>query len=383
MTSPTAVRNLTSDEVLARTRDIARRWALQRDERQQRTTLDPADFDELIEAGVHLTAVPAELGGVWQGVLKTTRSNCEILKAIAKVDPSVALVTVMHSAVLQDVLRLREAAQPHTAAWETERRWVFDQILGGHWFGTLGSEPGKASDRERNGATIRPGADGGYRMSGRKHFGSGSGIVSYFLSEATCEGEDSPETVYLDLRGIPHDGSAGVRLVAPWDGLGMRATQSNSYEFQDFPVVRSVLPKSTFGPPSPYFPCAYSAVGLGVVEAAIEATRSELDTRAGDLGPFEQVEWANAQMDAWLMQQAFEGMLRAIEQRSPSLGAEVMRGKVACGQLAESALTSICRVVGARTYSRSSPYGNWFEDVRALGFLRPGWRTAFDSLMMR
>jgi alkylation response protein AidB-like acyl-CoA dehydrogenase len=371
----------TFDDVRLQAQDIAARWAAQRGERQHRTSLYPEDFAELQRAGVHLTAVPAELGGLWAGVVRSTRSISKIFRTLAKGDPSVALVTVMHPAVLQPVLAIREAQEPYASAWEAERRWIFETILGGAWWGTIGSEPGKNSDRERVSATARLDPDGRYRLSGRKHFATGSGIASYMVTSAVPSGETSVESFYLDMRGVSFDGSAGARLIAPWDGHGMAATQSHALEFEDFPATRSALPGALRGPESPFFLCAYIAVVLGVVESAIEAAGDELERRGDDLHAYEQVEWTNAGLDAWLMVQAFEGMLRSIETRSPSMGAEVMRGKVACGQLAESALTRICRVVGARSYSRSSPFGNWFEDVRALGFLRPGWRTAFDDLI--
>lgn len=371
----------TLDEVHLLAQEIAARWAVQRAERQRRTSLDPKDFAELEGAGVHLTAVPVEFGGLWGGVRKSTRPISDIFRALAKGDPSVALVTVMHPAVLQPVLAIREAPEPFSASWKAERQWIFETILGGAWWGTIGSEPGKSSDREPVVATARLDPDGRYRLSGRKHFATGSGIASYMVTSAVAEGETAAESYYLDMRGVPTDGSAGIRLVAPWDGHGMAATQSHAFEFEDFPVIRSALPSALRGPESPFFLCAYIAVVLGVVENAIEAAREELERRGEDSHAYEQVEWTNAGLDAWLMAQAFEGMLRSIETRSSSMGAEMMRGKVACGQLAESALTRICRVVGARSFSRSSPFGNWFEDVRALGFLRPGWRTAFDDLI--
>ena len=58
----------------------------------------------------------------------------------------------------------------------------------------------------------------------------------------------------------------------------------------------------------------------------------------------------------------------------------VLRGKLAVSELAESVLRRICRVMGGGTFARQSPYGFWFEDVRALGFLRPPWGLAFDAL---
>lgn len=52
----------------------------------------------------------------------------------------------------------------------------------------------------------------------------------------------------------------------------------------------------------------------------------------------------------------------------------------AIAELGEGSLTRIARVLGGGTFSRRSPVASWFEDVRALGFLRPPWGLAFDSL---
>jgi hypothetical protein len=38
-------------------------------------------------------------------------------------------------------------------------------------------------------------------------------------------------------------------------------------------------------------------------------------------------------------------------------------------------------VLGGGTFSRSSPFGFWLEDVRALGFLRPPWGLAYEQLL--
>ena len=37
-------------------------------------------------------------------------------------------------------------------------------------------------------------------------------------------------------------------------------------------------------------------------------------------------------------------------------------------------------LIGGGTFARQSPFGCWFEDVRALGFLRPPWGLAYDRL---
>jgi hypothetical protein len=72
-------------------------------------------------------------------------------------------------------------------------------------------------------------------------------------------------------------------------------------------------------------------------------------------------------------------MLRAVERETSPL-LSVIRGKTSVSELAESVLRRICRVMGGGTFARHNPYGFWFEDVRALGFLRPPWGLAFDAL---
>jgi hypothetical protein len=120
-------------------------------------------------------------------------------------------------------------------------------------------------------------------------------------------------------------------------------------------------------------------VVVGIVETAVDTARAQLDGRRDELRPYESVEWTQAEVESWLILQAYEGMLRAIETGEPALGA-VLRGKTGIAQLAESCLLRLCRVLGGGTFARQSPFGNWFEDVRALGFLRPPWGLAFDAV---
>jgi len=57
-----------------------------------------------------------------------------------------------------------------------------------------------------------------------------------------------------------------------------------------------------------------------------------------------------------------------------------IQGKMVIAELAESVTRRICRVTGGGSFSRHSPYGFWFEDVRALGFLRPPWGLTYHNL---
>ena len=232
-------------------------------------------------------------------------------------------------------------------------------------------------------ATARRGpSDGAYLLTGQKTFGSGSGITSYMITVAVPEGETAPDMFVLDMREAEWDGSTGVTLTAAWDGHGMAATQSHAFSFEEFPVTRVAWPGQfprLAGAAGGLGQCCFSAVIAGVAEVALDTARQQMARRRDDLRAYERVEWARAEMEGWLIEQAYEGMLRAMEAAQDSR-LRTVQAKTAIAELAESVLRRICRVIGGGTFSRSSPFGYWLEDVRALGFLRPPWGLAYDRL---
>ncbi len=202
------------------------------------------------------------------------------------------------------------------------------------------------------------------------------------VTVAVPEGETAPDMFVLDMRDVPWDGSAGVTLTAAWEGHGMPATQSHAMAFNEFPVTRMAWPgqfRRIGEAPGGFTQSLFTAVHVGVVEVALETARQQLSRRRDSLRAYERVEWTKAELEGWLIQQAYEGMLRAMEQdRDRRLRA--VQAKTAIAELAESVLRRIGRVIGGGTFSRSSPFGYWYEDVRALGFLHPPLGLAYDQL---
>jgi alkylation response protein AidB-like acyl-CoA dehydrogenase len=306
-----------------------------------------------------------------------------MLRTLAHGDSSVALVCAMHPAVLNFWMATAQAPAPFHKAWDDQRRTIFHNVREGAFWGTIASEPGTAGDIAKSRATARRGpTNGAYLLTGQKNFGSGSGVTSYMITVAVPEGETAPDMFVLDMRNVPWDGSARVTLTAAWDGHGMAATQSHAMAFKEFPATRMAWPgqfrliqEATGG----FTQCCFTAVIVGVVEVALETARQQMARRRDTLRAYERVEWTKAELEGWLIQQAYEGMLRAIEQdRDRRLRA--VQAKTAIAELAESVLRRISWVIGGGTFSRSSPFGYWYEDVRALGFLRPPLGLAFDQL---
>jgi len=166
--------------------------------------------------------------------------------------------------------------------------------------------------------------------------------------------------------------------------MGMAATQSHAMRLEGVPSVRMAwsgsLPTLARAA-GPLIATLFTAVILGVVDEAISVAREQVRSKASQLRPYEQVEWARAELDHWLAVQAYDGALRAIEGGVPGVAFHgALRAKEGVAELAEQTMLRLTRLIGGGTFSRRSPFAHWFEDVRALGFLRPPWGLAYDSL---
>src|SRR5688500_11532478 len=126
--------------------EVGQRFASERKDRLLRRELDPKDFTALAEAGFLATGAPVEDGGLWESVPKTTRLDAEMLRAIARGDSSVALVSAMHPAVLSFWLATPSVPEPDADAWRAQRSDVARRALDGAWWGTITSEPGSGGD---------------------------------------------------------------------------------------------------------------------------------------------------------------------------------------------------------------------------------------------
>lgn len=365
---------------------LAERWRPERTERLRRTELDRHDVDAVIATGYATLVVPREHGGCWEGPGTLVHLGTA-LAAIARVDPSLALVLSMHPAVLSYWLGTPDAPEPHAAAWAEQRNRFFDLARNGHLWGTVTSEPGSGGDIWRTCATATPvdgiDAPGRFAVHGQKHFGSGFGVLPFMMTTALVaddQGRSLPDVFVLDLRELPVD---GVTVTQRWDGVAMRATQSHAVNLDGAIAERAAWPFGVLAD------TAFAAtvmlplwvrITAAIVDEAVAELRGRLVARRSELRSYDEAEWARIDVECFQIRRIVEGM----SGDSPNVGAvavDALRAKLAVAELSESVLSRVARVAGGGALSNTSPVASWHQDVRALGFLRPPWSLAVEQLL--
>ena len=328
----------------------------------------PGDYQLLADVGYTRLCVPEAAGGDWQGTGVTGPVLAEITRELARGDPSVALVAAMHPAVLA---YWHAAPSTHSAeSFTAQAEANFASALDGHWWGTMMSEPGSGGDVAKTRSTAtRDGS--GYRISGQKHFGSGSGQTSFMVTTARTPA-DEVDLFVVDMRDKSWNGDEGLTLLREWDGHGMCGTQSHAFELSNCAAERADAGKAftaAISQVSSLSGVLFCAVVVGILDEAFAYTLERLQSKANGMRALERVELVQARNEHWQCVTLYRAARNALG--SATGLREARQAKFAIAQHAENALARLSKVAGGSSYSRSSPLGQWTQDVKALGFLRP------------
>jgi alkylation response protein AidB-like acyl-CoA dehydrogenase len=170
------------------------------------------DLAELRSIGYLGAAVPVEHGGWGLTLVELARSQ----RRLARYAPATALAMTMHSYWVGIAIEVE-------AAGDLSLRWIFDEALSGEVFAAGHAEAGNdmpvllsTCQAER--------VDGGYRLTGRKQFGSNGPAWRWLGAHAMdVDAPGGPQVVHAFVERT----SPGVTVVETWDTLGMRPTQSH------------------------------------------------------------------------------------------------------------------------------------------------------------
>jgi len=344
---------------------------------------------ELARNGYLALGIPHALGGEGATVTEIVLGNL----ALSKGDASLGLVVAMHTALLG---RVRDAALWPPAQFEPIAREIVAARAGqGALINSLASEPEMGSP-SRGGlpSTIATrAASGGWRISGRKTFSSGSTVLRWGLvSAAVHVGDVEP---YLGNFLIPM-ATRGVRIEPTWDTLGMRATCSHTVVFEDVEVPADAgLPRvPSSGDAVPYergWSLAVAAVYVGVAEAArdfaVQFARNRKPTALGgkSIASLPNIRERAGRLDLLLFQA--RGLLVSSARAwdaAPSLDLDgaLAATKVVTSNTALAVAEEAMRLVGGSSLDRSMSLERHYRDVRG-GLHHPPQDDAALALLAR
>ena len=170
------------------------------------------DFEELRQAGYLRMAVPQAFGGPGLSLA----AICQEQRRLARRSAPTALALNMHllaTGIAADLYRQGDHSQ----------QWLLEEVAQGEVLAYGHAEAGNdlevlyaAGKAER--------VEGGYRFTGRKHFGS----LTPVWTRLCIYGVDTahPEGPHIIHGFLPRD-TAGYHIEETWDTLGMRATRSD------------------------------------------------------------------------------------------------------------------------------------------------------------
>jgi len=314
-------------------------------------------FALLKREGFFKAHVPAELGGGGAGY----REICDVVRILARGCSSTGLAFAMHTHQVAVAAWRREHEGAPTEGL-LKRVAAEDLVLissgGSDWL--AGS--GKAEK-----------VDGGFRITARKIFASGSPAGDLLMTSAVYEDPEAGPTV-LHF-GVPFK-AEGVTLLDTWRVLGMRGTGSNDVELKDvFVADAGVAGRRPQGKWHPLFhaismlafPIIYSAY-LGVAEGArakaLEVARKK---PADDNLVFLTGEMENA---LFACRAAMDAMIRNAETSKPGPEAtnRAMMGRQLVGQSAIRTVERALEVAGGQAFYRGLGLERAFRDVQAARF---------------
>lgn len=344
-----------------RARLLASEFATRAREYDEAAAFPEKDFERLRAEGYLALTVPEELGGrgLWQG--GRFLPFYLVLEAIAAGAASTAQLLQVHSHASGIVAYLGN---------EEQRRRILGDVAGR---GALVASCGSETDPERLGAgkmesELRP-VQGGFRLSGVKHFGSLAPVADYYLLYVLAPGAKS--LAEGDTTVIVPKGTPGISLKDTWDTMGMRATISWSLYLEDVFVPY----EDVIGQPGDWvqhdprtFTLAYVANHLGAAQGVFDFLCHYLRDRPfltkddviaytlGEMDASLQAARASMWYAAWLWEQG-----RCDEAELAS-----MRALHTSKQAAMMITMKAFDVCGARSAFKSLPVERAFRDVRTF-----------------
>jgi alkylation response protein AidB-like acyl-CoA dehydrogenase len=316
--------------------------------------------------------LPVDVGGSGLG----PRTFAAVAATLAEADASVAMVYLMHILGAATI----SAARPSAAQAVTP---ILREIGVGRHLSTLAfSEAGSRSHFWAPVSRARRNGNG-VRISAKKSWVTSAGHAqSYVVSSLAPEGMGPTDsTLYV----LPAE-TRGLSVVAPWDGLGLRANASAPIALEDchipshfqltddgagFQAMLNVV--------LPLFSLGTAAVALGLCRAAVAATATHLKSAKfehlgeslGESLPTLRAQLAAMQIDTDGLSARIDDLIGHLEKPRETTMLRVLETKAAAGEAAISVTSTAMRVCGGAAFSKHLSIERLFRDSHAGAVMAP------------
>ncbi len=331
------------------------------------------NIDELRESGYLGLTVPEELGGLGGDLTDMVVAQ----ERLAAGCGSTALVVNMHLSMTGQLAR----------AWRSTGNERAEELLRGAAGGTVflagaTAEPGHALVRSTGSKAVR--IDGGYLVTGKKTFGTGTAAATHLTSMAVYE--EHPDGPQVLVFRIPVDTPGLTVMTGTWHTSGMRATCSDNVELHDvevpddavslrFPAghLDGTLLQTLWGWAMPSFGAVYLGIAVGALEQCVRDTqRRGWQQRAFAQNTIAEcevlVETARAVIGRTAEEVMGNSLWTALDVQEGM--ARVMTAKLVGTNNAVSIVDRVVQLVGSPALKAGSLYDRAQRDVRA-GTMHP------------
>ncbi|MGA6161534.1 acyl-CoA dehydrogenase family protein [Amycolatopsis magusensis] len=330
------------------------------------------NYEDLRAAGLLKLSIPEELGGLGA----TQAELIPVLERLATGDGATALAVNMHITPMGQWSSVwRRTGNPRLEGL------LRDAAEGNLIWAAVTSEfgsPNLMSDARTKAERV----EGGFRITGRKNFGTNTAVATHASTTARYEDpEKGPMLLLLRIELKDPD----VAIHPTWNMLGMRATQSNDLEFSglfvpdenvvhSFPVghLDATVTETVFGWSQPAFGAIYLGIAVGALDWAKQQVRRRglvEDARAQDAIADAEIliESARALLYRHTAQFGTPQMYEELDLQE--IVAQSALVKHVCTKNAVAVFTRLIDVVGGAAYARSLPFERTWRDVQAGLFM--------------
>jgi alkylation response protein AidB-like acyl-CoA dehydrogenase len=340
-------------------------------------TFPKESLDALGARGLLGLTVPTEYGGLGQGV----RTAAAVIDEIAQRCPSTAMVYLMHLCGVA----CYAAAPDKTAA-------LLRAAAAGHHLSTLAfSEKGSRSHFWAPVSRAAAEVNGKVEISAQKSFVTSAGHADGYVVSTLASGATQPveSTIYLVLKD-----DAGLSVAGSWSGLGLRGNASAPMTLQKVSVgaTRALTAAGKgldmmLGVVLPLFQVGSAAVGVGIAEAAVQATIAhvtharfeESNSSLRDL-PTLRAQVARMRIETDRARAHLAAVLDSLESPGPATQLMVLEAK-ASGTEAAVAVTELAmRTCGGAAFGGAHGIERLFRDARAPIIMSPTSDHAYEFI---